>query len=148
MRPLLSRGSSFAILLLLAACAGGMRPPAGGAGAPAPTVAVERFLQLAGEREYLGMGWLFGTATGAVLERDPAAEVEQRMFALATLLQNEGYEVGTGTSVPGRVGAAQRFDVRLRRGGREHSVPIVAVRGPGGRWLVEQVDVEAVTGRP
>lgn len=135
-------------MLLIAACAGGLRPPPAGAGAPAPAAAVERFLQLAGEREYLEMGWLFGTAEGAVLARDPASEVEQRMFALATLLQNEGYEVGTGTSVPGRVGAAQRFEVRLRRGERQHTVPLVAVRGPGGRWLVEQVDVEAITGRP
>src|SRR5690606_28024614 len=105
-------------------------------------------MQLAGERQYLEMGWLFGTSEGAVLERDPASDVEQRMFALATLLQNQGYEVGTGTSVPGRVGGAQRFDVRMQRNGRQHTVPIVAVRGPGGRWLVEQVDVEAITGRP
>lgn len=133
---------------MLAACAGGLRPPAAGVGAPAPNAAVERFLQLAGEREYLAMGWLFGTAEGAVLSRDTPSDVEQRMFALATLLQNEGYDVGTGSAVPGRVGGAQRFDVRLARGTQQMVVPITAVRGPGGRWLVELVDVEAITGRP
>lgn len=145
---MLSIGVLLLLPLILAACAGGLRPPPGGVGAPAPAVAVERFLQLAGEREYLEMGWIFGTSEGAVLSRDAASGVEQRMFALATLLQNEGYDVGAGSSVPGRVGAAQRFDVRLTRGAQQMTVPITAVRGPGGRWLVEMVDVEAITGRP
>lgn len=143
-----ARLPALVVLLLIAACAGGLRPPAGGAGAPAPEAAVERFLQLAGEREYLEMGWYFGTSEGPVNGRDAASDVEKRMYALATVLQNEGYVVGSGTPVPGRVGAAQRFTVRLMRNGREQQVPFTTVRGPGERWLVEQVDVQAITSQP
>lgn len=108
---------------------------------------MERFLQLAGEDEYLQMGWFFGTTNGPILQRDSPSDVEKRMYALATVLQNDGFVVGTGMAVPGRVGAAQRFDVRMQQRGREVQVPITAVSASGGRWLVEQVDVQAVTGR-
>lgn len=135
------------LLVGLMGCAPRLVTPPGGSGAPAPGGAVERFLQLAAAREYLQMGWLFGTAEGPVLHRDPAPEVEQRMYALATVLDNEGYSVGRGVAVPGRVGAAQRFDVVVRQGGAEVVVPVVTVRGGAGRWLVEQVDVQAITAR-
>lgn len=145
--PRLQPVAWLALVVLVAGCAGRLSPPPAGIGAPAPEVAVERFLQLAAAREYLQMGWVFGTAEGPVLRRDPAPEVEQRMYALAAVLENGGYTVGRGEAVPGRVGAAQRFDVVLRQGGGEVVVPLVVVRGGGGRWLVEQVDVPAVTGR-
>lgn len=145
MQRLLSQLKPLAAAVLLAACAGGMQAPASGVGAPAPAAAVDRFLQLAGEGDYLQMGWYFGTSDGAVLQRDPASDVEKRMYALATVMTNDGYVVGTGESVPGRIGAAQRFRVRLQREGRQIDVPIVTVRTGNERWLVEQVDVEAIT---
>lgn len=125
-----------------------MQPPAGGAGAPAPASAVERFLQLAEEGEYLQMGWYFGTSDGPVLQRDDPSEVEKRMYALATVLDNDGFVVGSPSAVPGRIGAAQSFAVRLQRGNRQLQLPVVAVRGPGGRWLVESVDLQAITNTP
>lgn len=91
------------------------------------------------------MGWVFGTSDGPVLQRDSPADVEKRMYALATVLQNQAYVVGPATAVPGRIGAAQQFNVRLMRQGRELQVPITTVRDSNGRWLVEQVDVQAVT---
>ena len=94
------------------------------------------------------MGWFFGTSEGPILQRDPAADVEKRMYALATLLQNDGYVLGTGSDVPGRIGGAQRFTVQLQRQGREYRVPFTAVRTSGQRWLVEQVGVEAITNQP
>lgn len=132
-------------LVIFAACGGRVAAPAGGAGAPAPGPAVERFLELAGEQEYLQMGWFFGTAEGSVMQRDSPSDVEKRMYALATLLRNEGFAIGNGVSVPGRVGAAQVFNVQLTRSGRQLAVPMTVVRGPDGRWLVEQVEVQAVT---
>ena len=145
MRRLLSALTLLAIAATTTACAAGVQAPAGGPGAPAPPAAVERFLQLAGDGEYLSMGWYFGTADGPILERDTPSEVEKRMYALATVLQNNGFAVGTATAVPGRIGAAQRFDVVLQRQGGQLRVPITTVRGPGERWLVEEVDLQAIT---
>ena len=133
------------LLLLLAGCAGGLSRGREQAGCISPAAAVERFLQLASDRSYLEMGWVFGTEEGPVLDRWPRPEVEQRMYALANVLQHDAFVVGNGTPVPGRVGKAIRFQVTLQRGSRQVQVPIVAVQGPRGRWLVEQVDVEALT---
>lgn len=136
------------LLVALTACSAGLQPPPGGAGAPVAASAVERFLQLAAESEYLQMGWYFGTTDGPILERDDPSEVEMRMYALATVLRNDGFVVGNPTAVPGRIGAAQRFDVRLQRNARTMQVPLVTVQGPSGRWLVESIDVQAITNTP
>lgn len=135
-------------MLTAAACSAGLQPPAGGPGAPAAASAVERFLQLGTEGEYLQMGWYFGTTDGPILQRDDPSDVEKRMYALATVLQHDAFVVGPGRDVPGRVGAAQGFTVQMQREGRQLQVPFVAVQGPGGRWLVESVDVQAVTNPP
>lgn len=131
-----------------AACSAGLQPPAGGAGAAMSASAVERFLQLGNEGEYLQMGWYFGTAEGPVLRRDDPSDVEKRMYALATVLRHDAFVVGPGRDVPGRIGAAQGYTVRLQRGGRQLQVPMVTVRGSDGRWLVESIDVQAITNAP
>lgn len=133
------------LLLVQGACAGRVPPPAGGPGAPAAPAAIERFLQLAAERNYVQMGWVFGNAEGAIIRQQPVAEVEQRMYALAHVLQHDGYVLGPESTVPGRTGAAVRYQVRLTRGQRVYQVPMTVTRGPDGRWFVEVIDVEAVT---
>lgn len=134
------------MVLFMGACASSR---AGGAvaGAPAAPAAVERFLQLASVKDYVGMGWIFGTAGGPIMARDPAAEVEQRMYALASLLAHDGYVVGNGMAVPGRTSEAVAFDVIITQGGRNLRVPFTAVRGPSDRWFVESLDVEVLTNR-
>ena len=137
-------------VVFLAACASAPNPPApqGTPGAPAPSAAVERFLRLAQEKDYVQMGWLFGTVEGPVMRRDPSSDVEKRMYALATVLQNQGYTIRGEEPIPGRIGAAVRVNVSLQQGNRRPEVPFVAVRGPDARWFVEQVAVEAITSTP
>jgi hypothetical protein len=136
---------SLFVVLSLSACGGGIPRPAAGPGAVAPAAAVERFLQLAADKQYLEMGWVFGTEEGPVIQQWPAAEVEKRMYALATVLQHGSFVVGAGSPIPGRTGRAVGFRVVLQRGGRQVESPVVAVQGTGDRWYVEQVDVEALT---
>lgn len=127
---------------LLQACGAGGPRPSGVPGAPAAAAAVEQFLRLAQQRRYDEMGWLFGNDRGSVFRRLPAAEVEQRMYALATVLQHEAFAIGGETPLPrGRV----RFTVTLRQNGRQVPVPFVAARGPEDRWYVEEVGLEAIT---
>jgi hypothetical protein len=128
------------------ACSPRLAPPGGLEGAPAPPAAVERFLQLASDQDYSGMGWVFGTSEGPIIRRDPAPQVEQRMYALANLLEYDSFDVGSGSPVPGRTGDAMRFNVSLRRGPQTIQVPFTVVRGPQSRWFVEQLGVEALTG--
>jgi hypothetical protein len=148
----IGRLMTVAAVLALAACAPALRTPAAGPGAAAPAAAVERFLLLVGDREnnerYLEMGWVFGTDRGPVIRRDPAADVERRMFAIATVLEHERFAVRSQAPVPGRVGNAIVVDVALTQRGREYVVPFTTVRGPGERWFVEQVRLESITGQP
>ena len=135
----------FATTLLAGACAARGGPPGGLAGAPAAPAAVERFLQLAADRDYAAMGWVFGTSDGAIIQRDPASQVEQRMYALASLLEYDSFVIGDGAAVPGRTGSAIQFDVQVLRGAESLAIPFIAVRGPDGRWFVEQFAVEPLT---
>lgn len=131
--------------VLVLACGSRLPRPAAGPGAPTAAEAVDRFLRLAAAKSYLEMGWVFGTAGGPIIRRDPAPEVERRMYALATVLQNEVYVLGAGSPIPGRVGGAESLTARLRREGRTVDVPFTVVRGPDRRWFVEQVGIEAIT---
>lgn len=140
-----SPGPILVLLLLLGACGRRVPPPRNGPGGPAAAVAVERFFELVRERDYVQMGWVFGTSGGAVIRQWPLAEVEQRMYALASVLQHEGLTLGPESAVPGRTGEAVRFATRIQHQGRSYDVPVVAVRGPDGRWYVEQVELQAVT---
>jgi hypothetical protein len=132
-------------LVLLAGCGGRLSPPAEGPGGLSAAVAVDRFLQLAANRDYVQMGWVFGNENGPIIREYPRPEVEQRMYAIATVLQHDSFVVGPGSPVPGRIGAAEQFTVKIYSGASEFDVPFVVVRGPGNRWFVEQVDLQAVT---
>ena len=136
------------LVALLAACAGRSGTPASGPGAPTATSAVERFLQLARQKDYVQMGWVFGNTEGPVLARFPQPEIERRMYGLAEVLQSDSFTVGAGSPVPGRIGRAESFRVRLRRGALTKQVPITAVLGPERSWFVELVDIEAITNAP
>ena len=136
------------LVSLLAACGGGAGVPAAGPGAPASATAVERFLQLARQKDYVQMGWVFGTADGPIIERYPRPEVERRMYGIAEVLASDSFTVGTGSPVPGRIGRAESFSVRLQRGSLTSRVPITVVLGNDRRWFVEVVAVQAITNAP
>lgn len=112
----------------------------------APALVVERFLNALNANDLETMGRLFGTQDGSIIKRDGRALVEQRMFALATLLRHDHYAIEGESIVPGRMGEAVRLRVRLDIGNRSHSVPVVVVKTKDGSWLVEEIDVEKVTG--
>jgi hypothetical protein len=135
-----------AILIVLAACGGGGRtaPPPGPSGAAAPAAAVERFLRLVEAKNYREMGLVFGTKDGNVYRIDPARQVEQRMYAIASILEHESFSITNEEQIPGRFGEAVRMTVNLTSGRQRKQVPFTAVRS-GTTWLVEQVDLERIT---
>jgi hypothetical protein len=132
-------------LVTVSACAPLLHAPVGGAGAPAPTAAVEQFMRYSEAQEYQAMGWLFGTERGSVMRRDRIADVEKRMYAIATVLRYDRYELAEVGPVAGRGQGARRFNMTLHNGARTTQVPIVVVRGPSDRWFVEQIGLEAIT---
>lgn len=164
---------SRAVLLLATVSAGlgagcvSKRVESGSGGGPsavlAPALVVERFLRAANavaqrsssrvlepdrlRRELETMGRLFGTHEGALLERDPRQQVEQRMATLASILQHEDYVLDGPTLVPGRSSEAVEIVARLRIRGLPVAVPFTVVRSGKDAWLVEKIDIEKITGR-
>ncbi|HEX7089711.1 MAG TPA: hypothetical protein VF192_06215 [Longimicrobiales bacterium] len=134
------------MLLLIAACATRTEPirPAATARGVAPALAVERFLQAANRDDLVTMGRLFGTRDGPVIERDPREEVEKRMFAIAAILKHEDYQIEDERIVPGRADATQLV-VRMKIGQRQVPVAYTLVRSEDGAWLIEMIDLEAIT---
>jgi len=131
----------------------------------AAQLSVERFLQAANDRDFQGMGRLFGTADGAAWDTGSSfgcffkkigswfggsactqkIEVELRMDAIASIIQHEDYRIVREESVAGRTSPARRVYVDLTIQGRAaNGMPFVVVQTGGGRWLVEQVPLERI----
>jgi hypothetical protein len=113
--------------------------------AAAPMEVVERFMRLLAAKDYLQMGHLFGTAEGPITSRDPQQQVERRMFAIANILANDRFVIGGGQAIPGRGPEVSQLTVQITQQGQTKNVPFVVVRSASGGWLVEQVDLLAVT---
>ena len=139
------------LLAVLPACggsggsSGAVVPGVAPAPAAAPIEVVERFMRLVAAKDYLAMGHLFGTAEGPITSRDPQQQVERRMYAIANILANDRFMIrGTGQGIPGRGAEVTQLTVQITQQGRAKDVPFVVVRTANG-WLVEQVDLQAVT---
>ncbi|MBW3572413.1 MAG: hypothetical protein KY467_15025 [Gemmatimonadetes bacterium] len=142
-----------AVLVASAACGGGSArqvvggpAPAGVGAAMAPAAAVEQFMGFAAQQRYTEMGYVFGTARGPLAQQQAPARVNRRMQAIANVLRHDTYAMTGVVPVPDRADARQ-VTVQLRRGQRTVTVPFIVVQGPGGRWLVEVVDLEAAMPR-
>ena len=140
--------ASVLVAVSLAACGGGTR--GGGVATPAgmqaaaPASAVEQFMGFARQERYTEMGYLFGSVRGPLAESQAPQRVARRMQAIARVIRHDSFSLSGMVPTPGRSNA-RTVMVELRQGRRTIQVPFVVVQGPGGSWLVEAVDLEAVT---
>lgn len=127
---------------------------------------VERFLQAANEHDVMAMGRMFGTEDGAVAETGSTfgcafkkigswfggssctkrTDVEIRMDAIASILEHEDYRIVGENRVAGRTAPTRRVsvDMTMTRGQSVTAVPFVVVQADGGRWLIQEVDLQRV----
>lgn len=131
-------------------------------------LSLERFLQAANARDLAAMGRLFGTADGPIMETGSTfgcffkkigslfggsscvekRDVEIRLAAIADIMKYDDYRVSREESVAGRMNDASRIWVDFTVSGtRVADVPFVVVRGPGGQWLVEEIDLQRLMAR-
>lgn len=111
-----------------------------------PLQSVERFLAAINARDLDNMAQLFGTREGPV--QWDRVETELHMDLLATVLEHEAYEIVSERMVPGRPDPTTRVGVTLTID--ERVIPDIAfltVRTEEGRWMVQEIDLERVTGR-
>ncbi len=154
---------------LLASCVSTPGPGSGEMAAVAPMLSVERFLQATNSQDFDTMARLFGTRSGTMVDQQgntlscafrkigswfrlnracvQRTDVELRMNAIAMILQHDDYEIRTENRVPGRSHPTVRIGVDLLRGSNRFAdVPFVVVQTSEGRWLVEEIGLESVTG--
>jgi hypothetical protein len=129
-------------------------------GANTPEQAVERFLAAAAdanrarragqltlaEQHYERMALVFGTEAGSIYRRESARAVRDRMIALAGLLDPQGFRVQPNADPRGMEAGRTTITVELARQGTARVVPFSVVRGRGGRWFVDRIDMRGVTG--
>lgn len=149
-------GVSLLAAFAFAACGGsgggsaspgaGVAPPASGYGAASSDQAVIRFLDAAQSENYEGMWTVFGTAQGPAIERFGVQEVEARMIVLSRLLKHDDYQLHL-SNLAGLGPNRARYEVRMQ-GTRKGvvMVPFVAAHDPQGRWYVEQLEADRLSG--
>ncbi len=123
--------------------------PATNRGQPAvaASLVIEQFLRAVNANELETMARLFGTQAGPVIDRDPRAQNEKRMFALASIMRHEDYRIEGTQVVPGRGDEATLVNVRMTVNRRAVLVPFTLVQTKRGTWLVEQIGIESITQR-
>ena len=114
-----------------------------------PALVVEQFMRAvnAEPKDLATMGRLFGTKEGPIASRDPRSQVEQRMFAIATVLHHDDYHIVREQLVPGRTAEATQLLVSVKAGEKTANVPFTLVRYKDGAWLIEQIGLDAITNR-
>lgn len=111
-----------------------------------PSLVLEQFLNAVNAKDYAAMARLFGNREGPIPHgnRDEQMIGERRMFALATLLTHDTYEIVSQAPVAGRSDEAVQQIVQMKAGQNTYRVPFTMVRYKDG-WLVEIIGIEAVT---
>lgn len=148
MRKIVGSALVVVAILGLPACRAAAPVPGGapvaqsGPGAGTPSGAVDGFLQAARATDVPAMSRLFGTTGGPITEREPAEAVEKRMRALACYLTHDSARIVE--NLPG-VGAGRAVTVELKQRELTRQTRFSAVPGPGGRWFVEQFDINALS---
>ena len=131
------------LLLLLLALPLACRPQGGPTpvGADDSRAAVESFLRAAKAQDLEAMSVIWGTARGPVRDQMDRREREQRQLVMMCYLNHDRYQIVSET--PGET--SRTLAVRLTRGSLTRTTNFVTVRGPAGRWFVEQAEIRPLT---
>lgn len=130
-------------LLLLAACSRATTVGDSGqlTGAPTPQLAVEQFLRAVNAKDLQAMSTVFGTKDGPARATMDRTELEKREIILACYFNHDTNRVLGENS--GR-DSHREVRVELTKGNLRRETTFYAVKGPGGRWYVDNMDIASV----
>jgi len=104
-------------------------------------LAVDQFLGAVHARDLQAMSTVFGTSNGPARETMDRTELEKREVILTCYFTNDSYRVlgeRSGT------GGHREVSVELKKGNITRQTTFYAIRGPGDRWYVDNMDIAAV----
>ena len=134
----------FAGLFLLTACSSATQ---GGynngqlTGGASAQLAVDQFLGAVKTRDLQAMSTVFGTDKGPARETMDRTELEKREMILACYFKNDSYRILGERSGQGE---HREVSVELKKGNLIRTSTFYAIRGPGGRWYIDNVDIASV----
>lgn len=107
-------------------------------GATTPRAAVMAFLGAAKAEDLQSMAAIWGTSDGPARDVLPRDELEKRELIMIRCFRHDTAKIlGETTGQRG----AQILPVELRSKALTGSTNFTVVRGPGGRWYVEEADI-------
>jgi len=133
-----------ACLFLLTACSSATQKMGSNGqitGAASPQLAVDQFLKAVNAKDLQAMSTVFGTKDGPARETMDRTELEKREVILACYFNNDSYRT------LGEMGGSQghrEIKVELRKGNLTRETTFYAIRGPGSRWYIDNMDIAAV----
>ena len=128
------------VLVVAAACGGGRQSVGAGVsvGAVGPREAVEAFLATVRSKDIQAMSLVWGTSNGPVREQIERNELEKRELLLVCYLKHDSFRVVEDSrSDTGRM----LYKVEMQQGQLKRTTTFKAVKGPGERWFMEDVDI-------
>lgn len=131
-------------LFFLAACSSATQSSVNSGeltGAAAPQVAVEQFLRAVNAKDLQAMGTVFGTSKGPARETMERTELEKREIILACYFAHDSARILGETA---GTGGHRDIRIELRKGNLTRQTTFYTIRGPGGRWYVDNMDIAAV----
>ena len=131
-------------LFLLAACSSATQTAANSGeltGAPTAQTAVEQFLSALNAKDLQAMSTVLGTNKGPARATMDRTELEKREIILACYFNNDASRIlGESAGTDGH----REVRVELRKGNLTRQTTFYAIRGPGDRWYVDNMDIAAV----
>ena len=137
------RKLAMVMLLVAAACGGGRSSVGSGVvvGAVGAREAVEAFLATVRSKDIQAMSLVWGTSNGPVREQMDRNEMEKRELLLVCYLKHDTFRVVEDSrGENGRM----LFKVELQQGALKRATTFKAVKGPGERWFMEDVDISVM----
>lgn len=137
-------------LLLVSACqpkatVGSPTPTPGtasGPGGATPTEALAMFMTAAKSEDLQAVSAMWGDNEGLARDKMSRQELEMRTYIIVKCVRHDRYTVlSDGSTAGGR----RQMSVQLTKGGITKASNFTLSPSPQGRWLVEKIDLEALT---
>lgn len=126
--------------ILMLGCGGGRHASPS---APPPeqsaTSVVMEFMRAVADSNLTRMAELWGTTRGSAASTRNPPDYQRRIFVMHSFLKNGGHRAVSETDEAGRVAVT----LELMRPGCVRNVPFGLIRGPGGGFLINTIDLDA-----
>jgi hypothetical protein len=110
-------------------------------GGSTPRLAVEQFLTAVRAQDIQAMSVVFGTSRGPSRDNMDRSELEKRLIILQCYFNHDQYRILNEN--PGE-NDHRVFTVELTRNRLTRTPHFYTIRGPGGRWFVDNMEIAAV----